>query len=327
MHAASEWAYHFRQGRDEHDARNVRHQLNGRLHRSGGRLQAGGWTRLLLGDDFTTAPAKKQLHVLRFVMAYCPCINCKVEALRGDLGLVDVDEMLKDAEQGEGLAEGERVQWRRRIDDIGSDPLMIARRGAQFGRLPSIESFEIIGENLGSHEFELGTVSKISGRGCRVTFSPFAKLFVSGRRYCGPLQKSEISQLVGEKAKEHYRVHKGKTERRFYVHGTLVQFNVDGCGVALKGLEDDTTEEIAPIGVLFRKQVMSVFIGKLALEDSFGSFIQTEASFFMGFSQDPEGAQTVFSDGTMGEPRHLGINELRTHVDICGGTDLEVLLR
>eukprot|EP00177_Eucheuma_denticulatum_P001726 GFKZ01003091.1.p1 GENE.GFKZ01003091.1~~GFKZ01003091.1.p1 ORF type:complete len:236 (-),score=35.39 GFKZ01003091.1:108-815(-) len=235
--------------------------------------------------------------------------------------------MLKDAEQGNGLEEAEKIEWKERVPEISDDPLMTARRGAHFGRLPSIESFEIIGENLGSHEFELGTVSKISGKSCRITFSSFAKLFVSGRRYCGPLQKNDISKVVGEKAKEHFRAHKGKTERRFYVHGTLIQFNVDGCGIALKGLEDDTTDEIAPIGVLFRKQLMSVFIGKLALEDSFGSFIHIDESFYVGFSQDSEGAQSVFNDGTLGEPRHLGINELRTHLEIYGGSSLEVLLR
>lgn len=327
VHAANEWGYNLRQGRDDRDLNTIRQQLNGRLMRTGGRLQAGGWARLLLGPEYTVAPARKQTHLLKFVIAYCPCVNCRVNAMRGDLGMEDVDEMLLDAERGEGLVEMEIPSSMDRPVEDGSDPLLRARRGARFGELPSVESFKLIGESLGSHEFELGTVSKISGRSCRVCFAPFAKQFFIAARYCGPLGMAEVSELVTEKAKEYYRTHKGKTERRFYVHGTLVKFLVDGCSVALTRLEDSVAEEITPIGVLFRKQVMSVFIGQLALEDSFGSFIHMDAPFYMGFSQDSEGAQTVFSDGTLGEGRYLGINELRTHLDIGSGDELQIKMR
>lgn len=327
VNAANEWDYNLRQGRDVSDLRIIRRQLDGHLICTGGRMQAGGWTRLLLGPEYTAAPAKKQTHVLKFILAYCPCVNCRIDAMRGDLGMEDVDKMLLDAERDEGFVEMDTPESVERAVEDDNDPVFRARKSARFGELPSIDAFEIIGESLGSHEFELGTISRISGKGCRVSFAPFAKQFLTTAGYCGPLNATEVSELVAEKAKEHYRNHKGKTERRFYVHGTLVKFMVDGCGVALTRLEEGVEEEITPIGVLFRKQVMSVFIGQLALEDSFGSFIHTDTPFYVGFSQDSEGAQTMFSDGTLGECRHLGINELRTHLQIEGGDQVLIKMR
>lgn len=327
VHAANEWDYNLRQGRDVLDLTTIRQQLNDRLIRTGGRLQAGGWTRLLLGPEYTVAPTKKQTHVLNFVIAYCPCINCRIDAMRGDLGMEDVDEMLLDAERGEGFAEMEVQRSAERVEEDDNDPLFTARKSARFGELPSVDAFKVIGESLGSHEFELGIISRINGKGCRVNFAPFAKQFFDAARYCGPLDMAEVSESVAGRAKEYYKKHKGKTERRFYVQGTLVKFMVDGCGVALTRIEEGVAEEITSIGVLFRKQVMSVFIGQLALEDSFGSFIHTDTSFYIGFSQDSEGAQTVFSDGTLGKSRHLGINELRTHLQIESGDELRIKMR
>lgn len=328
VNAANEWEYVFRQGRDAQDLATIRHHLNGRLLCSGGRLQAGAWTRLLCGSDYTVAPAKRQIHLLVFTLVYCPCLKCRIVAMRADLGLDDVDEMLADAEMGNEFVEMELPSHLNHVNVYpGYDPAVRIRRTATFVDLPSVEEFQLIGESLGKHEFELGLVSKINGRSCRVQFAPFAKQFFSDQKYCGDFSMNQVLHKVAEKAKHHYRKHKGKTERRFYVHGTLVKFLLDGCGLALHTSQNNTQTQVSPIGTLYRKQVMSVFIGELALEDSFGSFLQMDAPFYLGFGQDKEGAQTVYSDGSMGEPRYLGINELRTHLDITSGDDIRIMMR
>lgn len=325
VRGATEWGYQFRQGRDLRDLEDLRAQLNGRLARNGAKRQAGGWTRLMLGTDYTATPAKKQTHLLTFVVPYCSCVGCRVDTMRSDVGMDDMDEMLMEAERGEGL---EDVDLATGGQDSDGNLVENARRRARFEMLPEREGLALLGDTLESHEFELGTVSKISGRGAKVSFAPFARQFFRGDEYCGMLSKAQIAEAVKAKATEYFKKNKGKTERRFYVHGTLHRFMLEGTCVALFPMP--TTErhkDVSPIGVLFRKQVMSIIKGKLALEDSFGALIHIDAPFYIGFGQDSEGAQTIYSDGSVGDARHLGINELRTHLDFACGREIHVNLR
>lgn len=325
VRSATEWNYEFRQGRDLAGLAELRAQLNGRLARTGTKQQAGGWTRLMLGKDYTAVPARRQTHVLKFVMPYCACVACRVEAVKADMGMDDMDEMLMDAERGEGFG---AVQLEGVKDDGEEDAVEIVRRRARFGRLPDRDALGLLGDTLESYEFELGTVSKIGGRGARVSFAPFAKQFFGGDEYCASLSMAQVADTVLEKAREYYKKNKGKTERRFYVHGTLNRFMLDGTSVALFPTPaKEPHGGVCPIGVLFRKQVMSIITGQLALEDSFGAFIHIDTPFYIGFGQDSEGAQTIFSDGNVGVARHLGINELRTHLEFSSGKQLEVNIR
>lgn len=276
----------------------------------------------MLGSDYTAIPSRKQTHLLKFVVPYCACVGCRVEAVRTDMGMDDMDEMLEDAERGEGFGEDEVSDMREEEEGEGVET---ARRRARFGKLPDTRALALLGDILGSHEFELGTVSKISGRAAKVKFAPFAKQFLGSDQYCGPLSIAQVANTVAEKAKEYFRRNKGKTERRFYVHGALNRFLLDGTCVALFPMHTKALQAaVSPVGVLFRRQVMSVITGKLALEDSFGAFIHMDAPFYIGFGQDNEGAQTIFSDGSVGGARHLGINELRTHLDFGSGDEIAI---
>lgn len=321
------WSYTFRQGRDATDLDAIRQQLNGRLYHSTDLLQAGSWTRLLLGDDYTAAVSRKQIHLLTFTASYCVCLTCRINAAKSDRAMDDLDELLNDAEQATAthtpdLPQSNAEHHPNPPNTVSAQPQNIetALQKATLQKLPHEDDFQLIGERLESHELELGTVSKIGPNSAKVTFSSFAKQFFTGNRYCGPISSQAVMDVVAERAKQHYRQHKGKTERRFYVHGSLNRFMLEGTSLVIfPPLNNKKPKDIVPHGVIFRRQMMSIAIGRLALEDSFGAFLHTDNSFYIGFGHDPSGAQSILSDGHLGQARHLGINELCIHTDFNGG--------
>lgn len=321
------YSYELRQGRDREEEK-IRRLVYERSYRTGHRHQGGGWTRLVLGDEFTTEPSKKQIHELKVVLPWCACVGCRIASARGETQ-DDLDDMLAEAEKGEVFFEdqetpvsADNAQDEALERSAKADMLARARRLTRFGTLPSTDDFRVLGEALPAHEFELGTVSKITSRSAKVTFAPFARQFLQDDRYVGPMSMREISHAIIEHATQHYRRNKGKTTRRFYIHGWIFRFLIDRTGLVIFPLRED-----APVGVIFRRQMMSVVQGCLALEDAFGAFLDTEHELFVGFGQDEYGAQSILQDGQVDEARHLGINELRMHCDIDAGDEIEVLLR
>lgn len=368
--APTSWTYHLRQGHDDRQLDVIRASLVPRLPRP----VAGSWTRLLLGDDFAAGAARAQSHVLRFVMPFCACISCRVAAMRGEL-VDDLDALIDDAaaaaasfssnpvtpeatfpppspparpayismnapnEPMSGLAD-DSEPFETPGQTATTIGMSAARELVDVVELPSPNDLAVLGDTLASHEFELGTVSRISRRGARVTFSSFASKFLGAAVYAGPIGRVEVSRLVSQRAQEYYREHGGKSERRFYVRGALYKFTLD-CTSALLYPQPspavaggDTTPPLdakrsggpAPVGVVFRKQLMSLFVGSLALEDSFGAFIGIDQPFYIGFGQDAHGAQTILSTGSLAPARYLGVNELRNHTHIPSGHQVELSL-
>lgn len=242
--------------------------------------------------------------MLRFVLPFCVCLHCRVAAARAEVSVLGLDEMVREMESGEIGGEGP-VGWRG---------------------LPGVEEMRMLGEVLEGYEFQLGTVSRISARGAKVVFEPFVKmLFEEGWRYCGGIDMNmeKVSEIVMKKAREHFRLWKGKTERRFYIRGTLIKFLIDGAGICMFNYQDGIEE-----GILFRRQVVSMFSGQLALEDSFGSFLDiNDSKLYIGFGHDPFGAQSILEGECVASARHLGINELRHHMHFNGHEEIEVRLR
>lgn len=332
------WEYELRQGQGEKELNIIKRQMNGRLYRSGGRIQGGGWTRLLLGDDFSASPSKKQSHELSFHVTYCVCLKCLVASAKCDQEVDEMDQMLQDAENGigfddnirdrnEGSTGGETVAGEPLKESHIKGPVSIDLDGeralVQWVDIPNVCELQFLAETLQSQEFELGTASKISGKTVKVKYTPFSKQLLRTRRYFGPLSSSEIADAVSEKAKAYYRSHKGKTLRRFYICGSLHKISLEGiCVVIFQSTNQQTKNHEGrkrPVGVLLRRQTVSVFVGNLALEDSFGSFIHTDRALYLGFSDDSEGAQSIYEDGSLGEARRLGINELRSHLQLKEG--------
>ncbi|PXF49177.1 hypothetical protein BWQ96_00966 [Gracilariopsis chorda] len=332
------WQYELRQGQGEKELNRIRNQMNGRLYRAGGRVQGGGWTRLLLGEEYSTNPSKKQSHELSFHVTYCVCLKCRVASAKCAQEVDEMDQMLQDAENGIGFEdnipegnedpkEGEAVEDLMYKGSRNKRLISVLMEGTntlvQWVDLPSENELEFLAETLQSQEFELGTVSKISAKTAKVKFSRFSKQLLRTRRYFGPLSPLEISNVVSDKAKEYYGSYKGKTLRRFYICGSLYKISLEGVSVIIFQSTNQPTKDHEggkkPVGVLLRRQTVSVFVGNLALEDSFGSFIHTEKALYLGFSNDSEGAQSIYNDGSLGEARRLGINELRSHLQLREG--------
>ncbi|KAI0566114.1 hypothetical protein FGB62_12g433 [Gracilaria domingensis] len=338
------WVYEVQQGHGDLEMKTIRNQMNGRLYRTGNRLQGGGWSRLLLGEEFTSTPSKKQSHKLKFVVSCCVCLKCRIANVKTEQDFNDMDKMLQDAEHGIGFEEdvtAENDQESPAPDlacnesvshNLSPNPNAVSISPEAIESLTEYTELSLLGNNLGllgetlhTQEFELGTVSKISHKSAKVTFSKYAQKLLRNERYRGLLSAAEISRIVGEKSKEYFRQHKGKTVRRFYVCGTLHRIILEGASVVVFQPSRHTNgdeKRKEPIGVLFRRQLMSVFIGNLALEESFGSFIYTGASMYLGFGHDKEGAQSIYGKGRLGEARRLGINELRSHFIVQDGHNL-----
>lgn len=342
------WAYVLRQGHREADESAIRAEMNGRLYRVGSRLQGGGWTRLLLGnDDYTLVASRKQRHELSYLATFCVCLRCLIACERDEQDVPELDE-LDDLGQFDGDG-GERL-GAEAVAETAAQPVAEALEGALDQRretirypsgeleaarsrsvrftLPSIADLRSLSQIVSAHEFELGTVAKISARGGKVAFSALAKQFLDRREYSGPLSMMDIKAVVLNKATQQYKLYKGKTERRFYVRGTLLQFAIDGCSVALTTHKESVLAyESGAVGILYRKQLMSLFIGTIVLEDSFGSFLDTDAAFFLGYGQDTTGAQSIFPGGAVGKPRPLGINELCTHTEFRSGLGFQIKMQ
>jgi hypothetical protein len=181
--------------------------------------------------------------------------------------------------------------------------------------LPSAQTVSLLGGVVQpAAQFEIGVVSKLNSRGgARLTLSEEMKRFAEHAAYTGPSTVAVMYSSVLRFAQAYYHRNKGKRERKVFVRGELQHLPVPTCVLSV-GQAPLNMHEPAAIAVLARAQELSLFTGGLVLEGSFGSYIDMSMPWYVGFGEAAS-SQAVFSGGSLGPPRPLGINELCVHSD------------
>lgn len=89
----------------------------------------------------------------------------------------------------------------------------------------------------------------------------------------------------------------------------MVQLNIE-MGVVKLPTRPLRVDELGSYYLLYRKQLLRLYIGELVLEgNSLGSFIPTGIKFYVGVGEEG-GCCPVYMDHTLGAPRRIGCNEL-----------------
>lgn len=183
------------------------------------------------------------------------------------------------------------------------------------GDLPSFNDVSLLGGAVQTAaQFEIGVVSKLSSRGgSRLTLSEPMQRFVGHAAYTGPVSMSEMYTAVLTFAKAYYKKNKGKRERKVFIRGELQTLPIP-CSVLPVGNAPLNVHEPTAVAIIARAQIVNLFHGSLVLEGSFGSFIDMNVPWFLGFGDD-KGAQALLANGALSPARSLGINELCVHSD------------
>lgn len=313
IQAPNSWTYEAQTGYSN-DLEHVRRLICSRAARVGGRLHAGGWSRLLLGDDFAQGKARKQTHLLKLRSTSCSCIWCQTAEVGGDM-----DEMLAEITM-DMETDIENAECCETSTDKSSLDLLTACTRAEIRDMVTTQDMAILGQ-IAEGELELGVVDRID-RGGRVKFSEMVDSMINGNQYSGRMSRQEIEKKVVDCARQHYKK-RGKNQRKFYVRGQLCRFILEGPGVIVfPSTKPKGTDISHSVGVVYRKQAMSVFVGHLAMEDAFGSFYDvSDSPFYIGFGDDSAGAQSIMRDGGLDHARYVGINELRSHLALRRGEE------
>lgn len=179
--------------------------------------------------------------------------------------------------------------------------------------IPSLKDLSLIGTTMSEARYEIGIVTKLASRtGARMFLSESMQRFAGHGAYTGGTTLFSIGTQVAKKGHEYYAKHKGKKERKVYVSGDLVRIEIPLSAFVVKG-KGLRHDEADATHILARPQVLNVFIGKIALEGSFDSIIETDIPMYLGFGDD-DGAQPVLPSGALGSPRPLGVNEACSHM-------------
>lgn len=315
------FSYLIHQGTEQSDIDIIRRDLtNGRLYASGLRLLGAAWCNLLLGDRFVPGSTPRQRHELTYRRSSCSCIICRVQSAT-------------HANAHQAAAQGRAEE--SFCDDSASADLLSSMSSATRTPthsamanfvvrypLPSNPALLSIGASSSARELEIGSVVRLNYRAsAKLKFTDDVRELFGHMAYTGPISHEEVYRRVTTIGVQYYLYNKGKKERKVYIQGHLIRLPVN-VGVVKLGTQPMYMPELGSVFCLFRRQIMSIYVGEIVLEgNSIGSFIKTGIRYYIGFGEE-RGVCPVFPNKTLGKARKLGVNELLLHHHMVD--DLEV---
>ena len=317
------FAYVIHQGTEESDVDIIRRDLtSGRLYTSGVRYMGGAWCNLLLGDRFSPGSSTRQRHELTYRRSSCSCLICRVKATQ--LVRSAAEEIQTPSDFG---SEMDGSQATADIISTMSSSSRTPTHSAMANfvvryQLPSSSSLKAIGASGSTRELEIGSVVRLNYRAsAKLKFTEDVRELFGHYAYTGPISHEEVYRRVTTIGVHYYLYNKGKKERKVYIQGELIRLPID-IGVVKLGTQPMYMPELGATFCLYRKQIMSIYVGEIVLEgNSIGSFIKTGIRYYIGFGEE-RGVCPVYPNKTLGKARKLGINELLLHHHMVD--DLEV---
>lgn len=288
----------------------LRDLTDGRLYRQGIRLVAAPWANLLFGDSFAPTGNRRQVHELVYRRSTCTCVICLINQHRANQAL--------EESSGGSTTSTATLQRTSPESAMANFTLLYA--------MPIASELVKIGADLQTRELEIGNLVRLQSRNtAKLVFTEDIRQLFGNLAYTGPMSHEDLYRKVTTIGVNYYLYNKGKKSRKVYLQGDLVRLPIE-LGVVKCGAHAMYLKEIGSTYVLYKPQVMSVYIGTIVLEgNSLGSFISTNIKFYVGFGQE-EGCVPIYPNGKpTGPPRRLGINELLLHHHQVG--DFEVTLR
>jgi hypothetical protein len=307
---ASGYRYIVNQSTEQSDLAVILRDLtDGRLYRQGVRLVAAPWANLLFGDSFAATGSKRQMHELVYRRSTCTCIICLINQFRANQAL--------EASSTESSTSTATLQRTSPESAMANFTLLYA--------IPVAAELVKIGAESQTRELEIGQLVRLQSRNAaKLEFTEDVRLLFGNLAYTGPMSHEDLYRSVTTIGVNYYLYNKGKKSRKVYLQGDLVRLPVE-LGVVKCGAQALYMKEIGSTYVLYKPQVMSIYIGTIVLEgNSLGSFISTGIKFYVGFGQE-DGCVPIYPGGKpSGLPRRLGVNELLLHHHQVG--DFEVAL-
>lgn len=321
--STTSFTYVIHQETEDSDIDIIRRDLTaGRLYSSGVRLIGGAWCNLLLGDRFAPGSSTRQRHELTYRRSSCSCITCRVRVV--------------ELAQAHAAENGSHSGFESDMDTTTASADMLSSMSST-GRtpvhsamanfvvkykLPDNNALMSIGASASSRELEIGTVVRLNYRAsAKLKFTDDVRELFGHLAYTGPISHEEVYRRVTTIGVHYYLYNKGKKERKVYIQGELIRLPVQ-VGVIKLGTQPMYLPELGATFCLYRKQIMSIYVGEIVLEgNSIGSFIKTGIRYYIGFGEE-RGVCPVYPNKTLGKARKLGINELLLHHHMVD--DLEV---
>jgi hypothetical protein len=286
----------------------LRDLTDGRLYRSGVRLLAAPWANLLFGDSFAPTSNRKQVHELLYRRSTCTCIICLINQHRAVEAL--------ESESGGSTSSTSTLQRVSPDSAMANFTLLYA--------IPVPKELIAIGAETSTRELEIGQLVRLQSRNtAKLIFTEDIRMLFGNLAYTGPMSHEELYRRVTTIGVNYYLYNKGKKARKVYLQGDLVRLPIE-LGVVKNGAHAMYLKEVGSTYVLYKPQVMSIYIGTIVLEgNALGSFIATGIKFYVGFGQE-DGAVAIYpGNKPIGPPRRLGVNELLLHHHQVG--DFEVV--
>lgn len=226
------------------------------MYRAGNKLSAGAWANLLLGEKFCEGSSKKHMHELTYTRTSCTCLVCLIRSKRSPV------DALSEDENGS-------------LSSTASTYTPENSAMANFVRpycLPLAAELKSIGGLVSWRELEIGTIRRLNSRAAaKLHFTEDMRQLFSHLCYTGPLSHEAVYRKVTTIGVNYYLYNKGKRERKVYLQGDLVQLPLE-MGVIKLGTRPLRMDEVGAYYILYKRQVMKIYIGELVLEgNSFGS--------------------------------------------------------
>lgn len=311
---ASGYRYVVNQGTEQSDLAIVLRDLtDGRLYRVGVRLVAAPWTTLLFGDSFTPATGKKrQLHEFVYRRTTCTCIICLINLRRA--------EEILEKSSGTRVSETSSTATLKR-----TSPESAMANFTLLYAMPVVEELLRIGGERQSRELDIGQLVRLQSRNtAKLIFTEEVRELFGNLAYTGPLSHEDLYRKVTTIGVNYFLYNKGKKSRRVYLQGDLVQVPLE-LGVVKCGAHAMYLKEIGSTYVMYKPQIMSIYIGTIVLEgNSLGSFISTGIKFYVGFGEERGCVPVYPGKRPNGPARRVGVNEVLLHHHQVG--DFEVTL-
>lgn len=314
----SSFSYQIHQGTEESDLDIVSRDLqDGRLYPFGLKLEGGSWCNLLFGDIYTANGSKRQRHELTYTRSSCTCIACIVRDAR------EYRRLNGGSDEGSMYSGGVAESVSSRLSQVPPDSAK-ANFVVQY-QLPPSSVLAEIGALAARHDLPLGKIVRLgNSKGATFKFTPEIKQILGHIAYTGPIRHEELFRDITTIGVNFYKYNKGKKERNVYIRGHHIQLPIK-LGVVKLGLQPMYMPDLGATYVLYRSQIMSVYVGEIVLEgNSIGSYIDTGKRYYVGFGED-RGACAVFPNKKLGEQRRLGINELLLHHHMVDDLSVSVL--
>lgn len=319
------FGYVIHQGTEESDIDIIRRDLtSGRLFASGMRLLGGAWCNLLLGDRFAPGSSSRQRHELSYRRSSCSCLVCMVrtaEMVR--MSIEDSGMHRANSEFSESESNPTSADVLSNMSSAARTPLHSAMANfVVVYKLPGTAALLTIGASTSGKELEIGSVIRLNYRAsAKLKFTEDVRELFGHLAYTGPISHEEVYRRVTTIGVHYYLYNKGKKERKVYIQGELIRLPIN-VGVVKLGTQPMYMSELGATFCLYRKQIMSIYVGEIVLEgNSIGSFIKTGIRYYIGFGEE-RGVCPVYPNKNLGKARKLGVNELLLHHHMV--EDLEV---